>query len=259
MAHLSWAQNSADMYIDHLTIAVNDLAQAKKDFKALGFTIKPGRLHANSIENAHLKFQDGTSLELITASEPRDELAESYIEILADGDGPAYLCLGMDDPGQTEKLLFEFEPAVTNGSYYQWITFPKESVLSYLFFMKYANSPVDKKEHLQHQNGVIGIKAITLEKEEFSSELAMFQMLGSDISATKDNITMANQKLLFKSTKNQPDSASPVTTVTLLVNDIHETMEQLPKGIPFDISSANTITLPAEYCHGIQIVFEQVQ
>jgi hypothetical protein len=237
---------------------VNDLAQAKQDFKALGFTIKPGRLHANSIENAHVKFHDGTSLELITVSEPRDELAESYIEIMAEGDGPAYLCLGMDDPGQTEKLLFDFEPTVTKGSYYQWITFPRESPLSYLFFMKYADPPVDKKEHLHHQNGVLGIKTLTLEKEDFSSELAMLQMLGSDIPATKDNVTLASQKILFKSTKNQLDSASPVVSITLLVKDIHETMEQLPKGIPFDISSANTIVLPAEYCHGIQIALEQV-
>lgn len=103
MAHLSWTQNSANIYIDHLTIAVNDLAQAKKDFKALGFTIKPGTLHTNSIENAHVKFHDGTSLELITASEPRDELAESYIEIMAEGDVPAYFCLGMNDPKQTEN------------------------------------------------------------------------------------------------------------------------------------------------------------
>lgn len=259
IAHLSWAQNSTNIYIDHLTIAVNDLTQAEKDFKALGFTIKPGRLHANSIENAHIKFQDGTALELITVAESMDELTESYKEIMAEGDGPAYLCLRMDDPKHTEKKLFEFEPALTNGSYYQWITFPKESVLSYLFFMKYTNPPVDKKEHLQHQNGVIGIKAISLEKKEFSSELDMFQMLGSDISPAQEGITLASQTLLFKSIKNQLDSASPIAAITLLVNNIHETMEQLPEGIPFVISGANTITLPAEYCHGIQIVLEQVQ
>lgn len=155
-------------------------------------------------------------------------------------------------------MLSEFEPTVTNGSYYQWITFPKESSLSYLFFMKYAYPPVDKKEHLQHQNGVIGIKTLTLEKKDFSSELAIFQMLGSDIPAAKNNITLASQKILFKSTKNQLDSASPVVAVTLLVNDIRETMEQMPKGIPFDITSANKLVLPEKYCHGIQIAFEQV-
>jgi hypothetical protein len=57
--------------------------------------------------------------------------------------------------------------------------------------------------------------------------------------------------------KSQLGSASPVVAMTLCVDDIHETMEQMPKCIPFDITSANTNVLPAEYCLGIQITFEQ--
>jgi hypothetical protein len=32
----------------------------------LGFTLKQGQLHANGLDNRHLKFEDGTELELMT-------------------------------------------------------------------------------------------------------------------------------------------------------------------------------------------------
>jgi len=54
--------------LDHIPIAVRDLDRAKADFEALGFVLKPGRLHTNGLRNAHAKFADGTELELITAS-----------------------------------------------------------------------------------------------------------------------------------------------------------------------------------------------
>jgi len=53
--------------LDHVPLAVKDLEQAKADFEALGFALKPGRPHDNGLRNAHVKFPDGTEIELITA------------------------------------------------------------------------------------------------------------------------------------------------------------------------------------------------
>jgi hypothetical protein len=47
--------------------AVRDLAQAQADFAAPGFALKVGRAHANGLSNAHIKFADGTEIELIAA------------------------------------------------------------------------------------------------------------------------------------------------------------------------------------------------
>src|SRR6186713_1292892 len=77
--------------LDHIPIAVNDLGRASADYRALGFALKPGRPHDNGIRNQHVKFPDGTELELITAPAARDPLTTTYRRHLAQGDGPAFL------------------------------------------------------------------------------------------------------------------------------------------------------------------------
>lgn len=57
--------------IDHVVIAVNDLAVAAADYRALGFTVTPGGRHpGRATENALVVFADGAYLELITYRAP---------------------------------------------------------------------------------------------------------------------------------------------------------------------------------------------
>ena len=65
---------TATIGIDHIPLAVNDLASATETYRRLGFAIKPGRFHADGIRNNHVKFEDGAGIELITASAPTDAL-----------------------------------------------------------------------------------------------------------------------------------------------------------------------------------------
>jgi hypothetical protein len=52
--------------LDHLVIAVNDLAQTMRDYQSLGFTVQPGGKHpGRQSHNALVVFEDGTYLELI--------------------------------------------------------------------------------------------------------------------------------------------------------------------------------------------------
>src|SRR5580692_8943157 len=60
--------------VDHIPLVVSDLDGAEADFRAMGFSIKPGRPHADGIRNAHVKFPDGTEIELITAPRSADIL-----------------------------------------------------------------------------------------------------------------------------------------------------------------------------------------
>ena len=92
-AALGIAQGPAVQGLDHIPIAVNDLAAAADHYRALGFSLKPGRPHENGITNQHVKFRDGTELELITAPAARDALTTTYRRHLAEGDGPAFLAL----------------------------------------------------------------------------------------------------------------------------------------------------------------------
>jgi hypothetical protein len=56
---------SARLRLDHVAIAVRDLHAARSTFGAsLGFALKPGRLHANGLENAHIGLALGPTAEL---------------------------------------------------------------------------------------------------------------------------------------------------------------------------------------------------
>src|SRR5262245_33576546 len=57
--------------IDHIPTAVRDLDAAAASYRALGFALKPGHLHDDSINNVHAKYPGGTEIELITASRPK--------------------------------------------------------------------------------------------------------------------------------------------------------------------------------------------
>src|SRR5689334_22739161 len=84
--------------MDHIPVVVRDLEQAEADFQALGFAIKPGRVHADGIRNAHVKFPDGTEIELITAPAATDALTAEYRARLKTGEGPVYFGLYAPDP-----------------------------------------------------------------------------------------------------------------------------------------------------------------
>jgi catechol 2,3-dioxygenase-like lactoylglutathione lyase family enzyme len=55
--------------LDHVVIAVDDLEAASRDYHALGFTVRPGGVHANqATHNALIAFADGTYVELLAAT-----------------------------------------------------------------------------------------------------------------------------------------------------------------------------------------------
>jgi catechol 2,3-dioxygenase-like lactoylglutathione lyase family enzyme len=122
--------------LDHIPVVVKDLDRAKQDFMKLGFTLKPGRPHDNGLRNAHVKFADGTEIELITPTEASDELSTQYVDWLREGDGA--VSLGLYRPGQT--------PAPPPG----------------VFFAGRQQSPTDLPEHFDHPNGAVTLSGVWL-------------------------------------------------------------------------------------------------
>src|SRR5471032_3390681 len=73
--------------LDHIVIAVGDLAQAMADYRALGFTVLVGGQHpGRTSHNALVVFQDGSYLELIAWQGPAPE-ERWYRTLVAAGDG----------------------------------------------------------------------------------------------------------------------------------------------------------------------------
>lgn len=74
--------------IDHIVIAVRDLAQASADYAEAGFTVTPGGWHTGgATHNALVSFADGSYFELIAFAEPDREQRHKWWPRFAKGEG----------------------------------------------------------------------------------------------------------------------------------------------------------------------------
>lgn len=120
------------MGVEHTPIVVTDLEKAQADFRAMGFAIKPGRFHADGIRNAHVKFPNGTELELITAPAPTDALTSEYYAKEQRGDGPVYFGLWAPNySALATRIKAMAVPVQQDGGV---LTFPAGNPLHHLFW-----------------------------------------------------------------------------------------------------------------------------
>jgi catechol 2,3-dioxygenase-like lactoylglutathione lyase family enzyme len=173
--------DSVRLRLDHVPIAVRDLDVAVRTFGALGFSFKPGRPHENSILNQHVKFADGSALELITATEPRDDLARYYRDFLARGEGGAFLSLDAGPVAPISAGIRSVEPdhRATTGAYYQSLSFQGAHPMRYLFFILIQSRPPDLPEHLSHANGAARLAAVWVRRHDPSHERRLLERLGA--------------------------------------------------------------------------------
>jgi catechol 2,3-dioxygenase-like lactoylglutathione lyase family enzyme len=185
-AGLAWAalglgdalhRSPAVVGLDHVPIAVADLEEAALRYRALGFTLKPGRPHDNGIRNQHAKFADGTELELITAPEARDPLTTTYRRHLALGDGPAFLALYAPSMDKAAASLDAAgTPHTRRGPF---VNFAGDG-LGYLFLGPRNASPTDRPEHFAHANGAVALVKVWL-AGDLSSERRLLETLGARV------------------------------------------------------------------------------
>ena len=89
--------------IDHLVIAVPDLATARTNYEALGFTVVPGGRHPVGTHNALIAFGDGSYVELIAFYEASP--SHKWWTPLQKGGGLVDFCMQTDDlRGDTEAF-----------------------------------------------------------------------------------------------------------------------------------------------------------
>jgi len=144
------AQQPVVQGMNHTPIVVSNLEKAEADFRAMGFTIKPGRLHPDGIRNAHVKFADETELELITAPKAVDDLTSEYRRKLESGEGPVYY--GLYAPNLDELLAKAHAASLPLKSDDGLLTFPADSPLHATFFGRLDKAPTDRPEYFVHPN-----------------------------------------------------------------------------------------------------------
>lgn len=235
--------------LDHVPIAVEDLERAADRYRALGFSLKPGRPHANGIRNQHVKFPDGTELELITAPRAADALTTKYRRHLASGDGPAFLALFAPDATRVPARL--------------------DAPLDYVFFGPRNVSPTDRPEHFAHANTAEALVSVWLAGADLSRERALFERLGATISrrdvhvpgrVAADVAVFREGEAILLGAAHQRVPGRRIVGVTVRVRRVQSARALLAgRGIPTERGGASGASLfvPPSAAHGLWIELRQ--
>jgi Glyoxalase-like domain len=173
------ALGPSGIHLDHVPIAVRDLPAAVAQFRSLGFTIKPGRPHQNGIENASIKFADGSYVELITAHDGSDPLARRYEEFLKTGEGASYVFL-RDSQGAFADRVRRAGGRREESGPFVFTELPASWRTLHLQLIEYLAPAQDSPETYQHANGARRVVAVWMFIEPGDDSIA--RELGADLA-----------------------------------------------------------------------------
>jgi Glyoxalase-like domain len=148
------------LHLDHVPIAVRDLPAALAEFRGLGFTIKPARPHQNGIENASVKFVDGSYVELITSHGASDSTSREYEEFLRDQEGAAYVFLRDQPRGAFSARALKAGGRREASGPFAFTELPAAWKSSHLQVIEYLAPSNDAATTYQHANGARRVVAI---------------------------------------------------------------------------------------------------
>ena len=246
--------------MDHIPVVVADLDKAEADFRAMGFSIKPGRPHSNGIRNAHVKFPDGTEIELITAPAAVDALTAEYRAKLKSGDGPVYFGLyAPDHTALATRLRASGLPVQKEEGL---LDFPPQSPLHSLFFGFRNKSPTDKPEYFAHANSAARLSAVWVrDNQELRS---LLQGLGmtltlmpgcSPVFTTEGNVAIlpdGNVYLVSSAQNNVIAARVEVNNLSTLKAVLKRNQVPIMKGILCD---PGAVWISPANAHGIWLEF----
>jgi glyoxalase-like protein len=252
--------------LSHVPIAVGNLSQAASDFERLGFALKTGRAHDDGIMNRHVKFTDGTEVELITATSATDALTGYYRRFLAAGDGAAFLSLypdSMDDAAG--RLAAAGLPVHRTGGY---LDFPYEHALGYVFFAGLNQSPTDRPEHFAHANSAFTLEGVSLEGGSLAPEQQLFKALGlrpaacgDDPAPTSSCVQLSRRQWIRMSSLPRTPSARPIAGVTLAVRSLASVVDTLGRErIAFRRARGadwSGVVVEGPVAHGVRLEFRE--
>ncbi len=249
---------------------MRDLSAATETYRRLGFSLKPGRLHQNGITNAHVKFPDGSGVELITAPAAVDDLTRKYRKHLDAGEGPAFFSLHVRKPGALAAALtragIQHEEA--------GVTRLANPALAWMFFVEDNRSPTDRPEHFAHPNGAVALARVWVAPGDPLAMRRLLEALGgvtttavvsapTRVEATVVRVTNGEVVILPASHQLMPDR--PIVGVTFHVRSLDETARFFAKaGIRTDASPdaspevstvARRVLIAPSEAHGMYLEF----
>lgn len=152
--------------LDHAIVVVRDLDSAQARLAPLGFRFKSGRLHADSLLNRHIKFRDGSELELMTlAGRPTSDMARDYASLLSEGEGGVYAALWTTqmDSVRTVAARLGATPRTTTIGPWEFVSLPAMRDAAAVFFGAGGTPANDPDSVLNHPNGAVGLESAWVE------------------------------------------------------------------------------------------------
>jgi catechol 2,3-dioxygenase-like lactoylglutathione lyase family enzyme len=176
--------------LDHVVIAVANLAEASADYAALGFNVVQGGIHASdATHNALIYFQDGAYLELLakTGREPRPGFPD-YRTWLPEHEGLVGFCLLSDDLKRDVVAIRERgasigEPQIggrtrTDGTELRWFTsFCDGGIVPFFIQDETPRRLRVPPDATQQPNSITGIVALNIAAPSRSAEVVRLQQL----------------------------------------------------------------------------------
>lgn len=258
--------------IDHIPIVVKNLDSAAYLYKALGFSLKPGRPHQNGIINQHVKFPNGTELELITAPEAKDPLTTEYLNHLSEGEGPLYFGLFAANIDAVAGQLDAAHCSYERGQ--GLIDFPIGHPCHPLFFGSRNRSPTDKPEHFAHKNTALALIKVWLAPDDVTAYKVLFQNIGVTIGQQKISLSSSQMQahvarlkegeIIFLPRSFQCVPGHIVVGATVQVKDIRTTKFVLNQSgfknvtIIKENDGSQRLVLPSHITHGLWLEFVQI-
>lgn len=152
-------------WLDHAIILIPSDAypQALLEYENNGFNIKKGRLHSNGILNNHIKFANGSSIELLTiTTSPTDEISRGYAELMDSGQKGVYIALQINNAEKLSRLLRDegIANSLIKNKSWNYLTFPKESGLEMIFLIEMKAKIDDDPAVFRHKNNINAIAEV---------------------------------------------------------------------------------------------------
>jgi hypothetical protein len=174
--------------LDHVILAVPNLDSATAHYSRLGFKIKPGMLHANGLKNAHIKFANGSELELMTVEgTPGDSLAMLYKHFIDNQQTGAFVAFAGILLDQLSYQLHQvgIQHNLATNRLWNYLTFPVNSALAPLFFIEYKQEVSTNPVYFKHTNRAYAIDQIQIESNDQIQNLFKLLEVPSQPSSTQ--------------------------------------------------------------------------
>lgn len=256
--------------IDHIVIAVRDLAQASADYAEAGFTVTPGGWHMDrATHNSLISFTDGAYFELIAFAEPDREQPHKWWPRFAKGEGTVdFAMLSSDlgaeaarlrDGGLTAQGPVEGGRERPDGERLKWRSLTLGTAIPLPFVIEDVTArdlrvpPPPATEHGLGVTGVAGLVILVPDLE--AASLAYSALLGVDGEPVDASIAGVHAVRRFTFGEQWIDLAQPEDIAKQLWRHIEDHVAG-PYEIILATETPGHAPVPAGLAHGAHIRFD---